>query len=110
MFDGGIDIGGMLFAGREHSCNYFFAGECCKGKGTNKFLRRSRHDHLHTNAAVLQQADNLRRLVSRNTTRHSQSNFHRLLPPAPERHTGLATRIRMPAGNSDLFYASCPKA
>jgi len=79
VLDGGIDIGLMLFARRKHTGDHFFTGERCEGKGTNKFLRRARHHHLHANSTILQQANDFRGFVSRDAAGHTQSDFHNCL-------------------------------
>jgi hypothetical protein len=76
VFDGGIDVGGVLFPGRKHSRNHFFARECRECQWPDELLRRARHDDLHANTAVLQEAYYFGRLISRDPTRHSESNFH----------------------------------
>ena len=53
MLDGRIDVGFMLFAGREHPGDHFFSGERGKGKRLDEFLSGAGHDDLHANAAIL---------------------------------------------------------
>ena len=60
----------------KHVGDDFFAGERGKGERANKLLRALGHDDLHADAAVLQQADNFRRLVGRNAATDSERNFH----------------------------------
>ena len=77
MLDGGVDVGRGIFAARrEHFGNDFFAGERGKSQRANKLLRGPCHHHLHTDAAILQQAHHLCRLVGRNAAADSKSNFH----------------------------------
>src|SRR5579863_200862 len=76
VLDGGVDVRLVLFIGGEHPGDHFFTRERRKGERTNKFLSRVGHHYLHPNSAVLQQADNFRRLVGRDSAGHAQSNFH----------------------------------
>jgi hypothetical protein len=80
VFDGGVDVGNVVFGGREHSGDHFFAGERSEGERADKLLSGAGHDDLHANTAVLQQANDFGRLVSRDSARHSESDFHCYLP------------------------------
>src|ERR1700685_4425932 len=57
----------------------FSPESAAKVRGTNKFLRRARHHHLHANSMVLQQANDFRGFVSRDAAGHAQSDFHNCL-------------------------------
>jgi len=59
VLDGRVNVRSLLFAGRKHSGNHFFAGERGEGERANELLGRARHDDLHANATVLQEAHNL---------------------------------------------------
>ncbi len=79
MLDGRVDVGLGIFVARgEHIGDDFFAGERGKGERANKLLRPLGHDDLHADAAVLQQANDFRRLVGRNPAADSECNFHEL--------------------------------
>ena len=54
----------------------FFSGESGEGERTNELLGGAGHDDLHADAAVLEQADDLRRLVGCNATGDAESDFH----------------------------------
>src|SRR5580658_2602033 len=98
VLDGGIDVGCMFLAGREHPRNHFVARKRCEGERPNKLLGGARHDNLHANPAVLQEAYNLRRLVGRDASRHSKSNFHDLFSgPALMRLQKLYPGLPRPA-------------
>ena len=75
MLHGRIDIG-LLVPRRKHIRNHFFARQSSKREGPYKLLRRPRHNHLHANSALLQQAHNFRRFISRNPAADAQSNLH----------------------------------
>src|SRR4029077_489015 len=60
----------------EHIGDHFFSGKRCERQRTNEFLRRTGHDDLHANAAVLKEAHDFRRLISCYPTGHAQRNFH----------------------------------
>src|SRR5712691_3404098 len=81
VLDSGVDVGGLLFsgrehAGREHSCNHFLAGERSEGERANELLGGAGHDDLHANAAVLQEPYNLGCFVSGDSAGDSESNLH----------------------------------
>ena len=63
-------------APREHAGNDFFSGERGEGERTYKLLGGARHDDLHADAAVLQQADNFRRFVGRDAAGDAERDFH----------------------------------
>ena len=75
MFDGRFDIR-LRLVRAEQVGNNLFSGERSERERTNKLLGRTRHHHLHANTAVLQQADDFRRLISCDSTGHAQRNFH----------------------------------
>src|SRR4051794_32925624 len=86
---GRVDIR-LLVSSREHFSDYFFTGKRCEGKRPDEFLGRTGHDDLHPYPAVLQQANDFRRLVRRNAARDTKSYFHeglrnsaRVLTPPP---------------------------
>ena len=79
VLDGGIDVGRMLLAGSEHAGDDFFSGERGEGEGANELLGGAGHDDLHANAAVLQQADDFRRLVGCNPAGNAEGDLHGFL-------------------------------
>ena len=78
MLDRRIDVGlGILVAaGSKHVGDDLFTGERGKSQGANKLLCPAGHDDLHADAAVLQQADNFRRLIGCDAAADSERNFH----------------------------------
>ena len=75
VLNGRFDVG-LRFVRAEQVGNDFFAGERCEGERTNELLRGAGHHDLHAKAAILQQADDLRRLVGRDPTGDTQGDFH----------------------------------
>src|SRR4029077_17296547 len=77
----------------EHIGDYFFSGEGCERQRTNELLRRTGHDDLDTNAAVLQKAHDFRRLISCHSTGHAQRNFHSRKEAATASRSSPAYRV-----------------
>src|SRR5579872_2389059 len=76
MLDRGIDIRMLVCARSEHVGDNFFARECRKGEGPDELLGGVGHDDLYPDATVLQQANNFRRLICRNSATDAESDFH----------------------------------
>ena len=79
VLDGGVDVGLMLFAGREHAGDDFFSGESGEGERADELLGGAGHDDLHADAAVLQQADDFRGLISCDSAGDAESDLHGIL-------------------------------
>ena len=84
VLDGRINIrlnvaAAIALTSGEHVGNDFFAGKCGKGQRPHEFLRSPSHDDLNPDAAFLQQADNLCRLVRCNAATNSEGYFHTYL-------------------------------
>ena len=79
VFNRRINIGRVLFPRRKHPGNNFFSGESGEGEGTYELLGGARHDHLHADAAILQQTNNLGRLVGCNSAADAKSYLHGFL-------------------------------
>src|SRR5713226_3329902 len=81
MLYGGVNIWRRALCS-EHVSDYFFPGERGKRQRSNKLLRGAGHNDLYPDAAILQQADNFRRLVGCNSAADAQGNLHeRFLSP-----------------------------
>ena len=70
---------GLLLARSEHAGDDFFSGKSGKGERSNKFLGGAGHDDLHLDAAILQQADDLRSLIRRDAAADAERNLHKQL-------------------------------
>src|ERR1700686_2725151 len=77
----------------EHVGDHFFSGERCERQRPNELLRRMGHDDLHTNAAVLEEAHDFRRLISCHPTGHAQRDFHSRKAAATASTSSPAYRI-----------------
>jgi hypothetical protein len=83
MFDGRLDVGRFTPRGK-HVSNHFFPRKSRESQGLHKFLSRCRHNDLHANPAVCEQAQNLRCLISRNPAADAKSNLHNFQPTCRE--------------------------
>src|SRR6266498_2683271 len=94
MLDRGINIRFPAGVATKHASDNFFAGESCKGEGTNELLGGVRHDDLNANAAVLQQTNNLSGFIGGNAATDSQGDFHKRAASDELRATRFTVRCR----------------
>ena len=76
VFDGRVDVGFMRFVRREHAGDDFLSGKRGKGEGSNELLGGPRHHDLHADAVILQEADDLCRLVGCNAAGDAEGDLH----------------------------------
>ena len=78
VLDRGVDVGlGILVAASANMSVMTFSPEsAAKVSGRTNCCAALGHDDLHPDAAVLQQANNFRRLIGRDAAADSERNFH----------------------------------
>ncbi len=76
VLDGGIDVGLVFLAGREHAGNDFFSGERGEGKRLDELLGGAGHDDLHADATVLQQTQNFSCFVRCDSAGDAEGDLH----------------------------------